>query len=456
MRRRKRNHPERLILAALVAALLLGGIAAYILRLHRHYESAAEALESGDYTSAQESFSSLDGFRDSEELARQAAYLAAQELLAAEDYAAARDAFAALGDYLDAPERASACDALARQEAVYLAAQEAALHAQYLQAYRLYESVADFRDAPARMDELADTIYGAVYVHTDAGEYAVALDLIGDLASIGDERAEGLLPELVARESFPLAAAEEGSGEQPLTRFTRGASEEDYAALFIWMFTSGVTEVTLPADAADRVPKDEVDALIARVLAGYDRAEERLPDYGSIYAEAAVKVWDNGAVATRMTVRCNDGSPYDDAALAAHASAFRQYCAAALEEMMATLRIGRSMSDEQKSRAVYDYVTAALDYDAAHSVHDAYVAVQGGLGVCEGYAALYVRMCRMAGVPTDAVIGTAGGDKHIWCVQWDESGAPRCTDPTWGDRDGSQERYFRAEALWSTHVPAHD
>lgn len=98
------------------------------------------------------------------------------------------------------------------------------------------------------------------------------------------------------------------------------------------------------------------------------------------------------------------------------------------------------MTNKQKARVLCDWVSCAIDYDDDKVIHDAFVALQNEIGVCESYVAMYTCLCRMAGVPTWGIVGDTeeedtDDETHIWAVQLDEEGNVFYTDPTWGDNE---------------------
>ena len=117
------------------------------------------------------------------------------------------------------------------------------------------------------------------------------------------------------------------------------------------------------------------------------------------------------------------------------------------------------MTDYEKEKALYTWVTANVIYDQDHydplkqvdpSSYDPYGPLANGKGVCLGVASLFQLLMDMAGVECMTVIGASRANQgdHAWnMVRLD--GQWYCVDPTW-DVGGSQEtwRYFNVSSDW--------
>lgn len=120
MAQKKKKRKKALIITAIIAvpvltALILGAIFFGIPYLN--YRNACDALENGYYEDAYQGFVDLDGFMDSDELAKKALYQQAVADLEDQDFDSAYELFVQLGDYEDSADKAK--EAL-YQKAIYL------------------------------------------------------------------------------------------------------------------------------------------------------------------------------------------------------------------------------------------------------------------------------------------------------------------------------------------------
>lgn len=120
-------------------------------------------------------------------------------------------------------------------------------------------------------------------------------------------------------------------------------------------------------------------------------------------------------------------------------------------------------SDEEKVRAIYDYITSTVSYDRVHEGNQnhhkkatAYAALVRHSAVCQGYAVATYRLCAEAGLPVRVVVGdaknpeTGESEYHAWNrVKVD--GEWLNFDPTWGSTTGSNAYFLRTDEEFQDH-----
>lgn len=70
----------------------------------------------------------------------------------------------------------------------------------------------------------------------------------------------------------------------------------------------------------------------------------------------------------------------------------------------------------QKIKAIHDYICDNVDYDYTYSKYSAYDALCTGTAVCQGYAVLFYRMCKDAGLSVRLIPGIGNGGSHAWNI----------------------------------------
>ena len=118
------------------------------------------------------------------------------------------------------------------------------------------------------------------------------------------------------------------------------------------------------------------------------------------------------------------------------------------------------MTDYEKERALYKWVTENVRYDQDHydplaqidpDSYNPYGPLHNGKGVCLGYATTFQLLMDMAGVECITVMGAAyhaAQQNHAWNMvrlngQW------YCADPTWDEGDPEENwRYFNVTSDW--------
>ena len=105
-----------------------------------------------------------------------------------------------------------------------------------------------------------------------------------------------------------------------------------------------------------------------------------------------------------------------------------------------------------RARAVYDFVVQHLEYRINNDNYGALYALDQRYVDCGEYAALFVALCRAAGIPARVVAGLSESEgkweNHGWAEFYLEGYGWAPVDPTWGDTAG--EDYFGR--LDQTHI----
>lgn len=111
--------------------------------------------------------------------------------------------------------------------------------------------------------------------------------------------------------------------------------------------------------------------------------------------------------------------------------------------------IRNGMSDQQKAKAVHDYIIKNCQYMRTEDSFTAYGALVNGRAVCQGYVAAFNLMAGKCGLRSMAVCGTTLGGAHAW--NYIKIGSKnRYIDCTWDDTGtigkGIVHTYFNVSA----------
>lgn len=91
---------------------------------------------------------------------------------------------------------------------------------------------------------------------------------------------------------------------------------------------------------------------------------------------------------------------------------------AAVAEAMTTLQLN-GLSEAKKITKIHDYICNHVDYaynSTEEQIYTAYGALCTGKAVCQGYAVLFYRMCKEAGLSVRIISGTGNGGPHAWNI----------------------------------------
>ena len=103
-------------------------------------------------------------------------------------------------------------------------------------------------------------------------------------------------------------------------------------------------------------------------------------------------------------------------------------------------------SDDEKIKAVYDYVTKTVDYDYeginTELSHSAYAALANRKAVCQGYSSLIYRLLRECGIQNRIITGKSQNQNHAWNIV-PINGRWYNMDATWDSNfDGNDQKYM--------------
>lgn len=128
---------------------------------------------------------------------------------------------------------------------------------------------------------------------------------------------------------------------------------------------------------------------------------------------------------------------------------------AAVAEAMTTLQLN-GLSEAKKIIKIHDYICNHVDYaynSKEEQIYTAYGALCTGKAVCQGYAVLFYRLCREAGLSVRIISGTGNGGAHEWNIVRIGSKYYN-VDCTWDGQNAATYNDFllKSEADFSNHT----
>ena len=127
----------------------------------------------------------------------------------------------------------------------------------------------------------------------------------------------------------------------------------------------------------------------------------------------------------------------------------------AVAEAMTTLQLN-GLSEAKKITKIHDYICNHVDYaynSTEEQIYTAYGALCTGKAVCQGYAVLFYRLCKEAGLSVRIISGTGNGGPHAWNIVRIGSKYYN-VDCTWDGQDAATYNEFllKSEADFSNHT----
>lgn len=128
---------------------------------------------------------------------------------------------------------------------------------------------------------------------------------------------------------------------------------------------------------------------------------------------------------------------------------------AAVAEAMTTLQLN-GLSEAKKIVKIHDYICNHVDYaynSTEEQIYTAYGALCTGKAVCQGYAVLFYRLCKEAGLSVRIISGTGNGGPHAWNIVRIGSKYYNM-DCTWDGQDAATYNEFllKSEADFRDHT----
>lgn len=128
---------------------------------------------------------------------------------------------------------------------------------------------------------------------------------------------------------------------------------------------------------------------------------------------------------------------------------------AAVAEAMAKLQLN-GLSEAKKITKIHDYICNHVDYaynSTEEQIYTAYGALCTGKAVCQGYAVLFYRLCKEAGLSVRIISGTGNGGPHAWNIVRIGSKYYN-VDCTWDGQDAATYNEFllKSEADFRNHT----
>ena len=122
---------------------------------------------------------------------------------------------------------------------------------------------------------------------------------------------------------------------------------------------------------------------------------------------------------------------------------------------MAKLQLN-GLSEAKKITKIHDYICNHVDYEynsKEEQIYTAYGALCTGKAVCQGYAVLFYRLCKEAGLSVRIISGTGNGGPHAWNIVRIGSKYYN-VDCTWDGQDAATYNEFllKSEADFREHT----
>ena len=252
---------------------------------------------------------------------------------------------------------------------------------------------------------------------------------------------------MITQGSFTAFADEIGPGYDEQNKASTGQYFSDYDSAVSYLrkqMVSRETEITLnfPASWFDS-HKDELYWDLLYDAMKCDESSTGQDGDALIYGFAGCRLSYSNAGYIQYTM-----SYHSDAEQEAKLTA-------AVAEAMTTLQLN-GLSEAKKITKIHDYICNHVDYaynSTEEQIYTAYGALCTGKAVCQGYAVLFYRLCKEAGLSVRIISGTGNGGPHAWNIVRIGSKYYN-VDCTWDGQDAVTYNEFllKSEADYRDHT----
>ncbi len=238
-----------------------------------------------------------------------------------------------------------------------------------------------------------------------------------------------------AKMGFPIAAElhalEENEGMPPTLPIT----EEDFAQLFLYMTKNNIFEhrVHLINARFDVAITPEFKEKMAN---GFKLASHKYPEYMA-YTHSYNYTTSGAGLGCYVTFSIQSDA-YTFEEIKQMQLLFQLRTKGYLDALKKQGKFSDDMTQREKAKAIYEWVILFADYDLDYNKvsHTGFGLLDNKYAVCEGYAATYNMMCRLAGINIQGCVGEPKGNSekntHMWSLA-ELDGVRVHIDTTWGD-----------------------
>lgn len=211
---------------------------------------------------------------------------------------------------------------------------------------------------------------------------------------------------------------------------------EDFMTLFKYMGEEGLIELRIPY----LLSLNDIETYLllrTNIIGAFEKSFNLYPEYFSFTPSLNIK---------RNIMTASKGelilTLYNDNILSEEVVSMRKQFDDACEDIILDLSqkgiLREDLSDVEKARVLFEYVVTNVEYDTNYGVNSftGYGAVIDGKAVCQGYTAMYNKLCRLVGLDIKAITGLIESTReyHMWSAILDKTtGEWYYSDTTFAD-----------------------
>ncbi len=217
---------------------------------------------------------------------------------------------------------------------------------------------------------------------------------------------------------------------------------EDFRKLFLYMANENLLEIEVHYSDSYQTNFQQNTEIQTNCSDAFDVIVVEYVDLFSGISKADYKMMGN-SLSSSLSIKLS--SQYiSDAELYAQQSYFEETAKSINDELYKKNLLSEDMTQTEKARAIFTYVTQSLAYDTKifYESYTGYGAVKNNYAVCQGYTALYNYLLKLNDIYCIGQSGYIISDNapHIWTVAILD-GDTVYSDVTFGDPTPDREGY---------------
>lgn len=448
------------VIAILISIITVSTLVLFfkVIQPSNKYNLAMNLYEDGKYSESIEIFTSLNGYKDSNQMILTMEHNAAMKLYLSGEYELAIKAFEQLGNYKDSKAMIKLCKYnMAKGQAENRQWEEAISTLKTIPEYSdseelilsyTYEWAEEYADSDNRATamEILSTIkdysggeeliqkfkYLTAIIDAKNKNWDSAIDILSNIPDYIDSR------ELVSQYKINKLLNIEPKNPLEIEVDFQPTTRQGFESLLIYMARHNIFSYTIYYDNPNQV----TDKLI-NSLPSFRRNLSKIflfnyPEYFSFFNTLDISrdIIQGNAIHINLEHRLYE---YDE--LLEMIEEFRSESYNIINNLIATGKITESMTEKEKARVLYKWMAYNLEYDTelANIGYTPFGAIKRKAS-CQGYTSLYNMLCRIVGIDVIAISGTTDGGGHIWTLA-SLDGEYSYIDSTWGDPTPDEENY---------------
>ena len=222
-------------------------------------------------------------------------------------------------------------------------------------------------------------------------------------------------------------------------------TEEDFLEIFEILGKTDTTSLSIPYDI-DLTDSTVYLDIRKNIISAYSYSFARMPEYFSFTPGLNIKRTINSKTSGNIRILLVNSNISNDEIIRMKKE-FNRVCEEIIEELYSSKIITKLSTDREKAEVFYKFIALHCTYDVNYGINSftGYGAAVERLATCQGYAAMFNKLCSLQGIDSYAITGyiKETEEPHMWNAFFDsELGDWVYCDVTFGDPITNEKDYY--------------